>query len=64
MRFWAVPVRDDKTGQTGLWVGGSTNRNRDAFEQRFAELVEAVEKEVRTISLHAPSERTVTTAAS
>jgi len=64
MRFWAVPVRDDKTGQTVLWVGGSTNRNRDAFEQRFTELVEAVEKEVRTISLHAPSERTVTTAAS
>ncbi len=63
MRFWAVPVRDDKTGQTVLWVGGSTNRNRDAFEQRFAELLEAVEKEVKTISVNAPSERTATPAA-
>ena len=62
MRFWAVPVRDERTGQISLWVGGSTNRNRDAFEQRFAELVEAVENELKTISINAPSERTATVA--
>lgn len=62
MRFWAVPVRDERTGQISLWIGGSTNRNRDAFEQRFTELVEAVEKEVKTISINAPSERTATVA--
>jgi len=49
MRFWAVPVRDDKTGQFALWVGGGANRNRDAFEQRFNELVAAVEKETQPI---------------
>jgi cytochrome c biogenesis protein len=60
MRFWAVPVRDERTGQISLWIGGSTNRNRDAFEQRFSELVEAVEKEVKSISVNAPSERIAT----
>ena len=62
MRFWAVPVRDERTGQISLWIGGSTNRNRDAFEQRFTELVEAVEKEVKTISINAPNERIATSA--
>ena len=39
MRFWAVPVRDPRTGKLSLWIGGSANRNRDAFEQRFNDLV-------------------------
>jgi len=56
-RFWAVPVRDERTGQVALWIGGSANRNRDAFEQRFDQLVAAVEKEVNLISTGAPSER-------
>jgi len=60
MRFWAVPVRDERTGQLSLWIGGSANRNRDAFEQRFDELVAAVEKEAKPISSAASSERTVT----
>lgn len=62
MRFWAVPVRDERTGQVSLWIGGSANRNRDAFEQRFTELVEAVEKEVKTISINTPRERIATVA--
>ncbi len=62
MRFWAVPVRDERTGQISLWIGGSTNRNRDAFEQRFTELVEAVEKEVKAFSINAPNEHIATSA--
>jgi cytochrome c biogenesis protein len=61
-RFWAVPVRDAKTGKYLLWVGGSANRNRDAFEQRFNELVAAIEKELKSIGKPAPSEHAETVA--
>jgi hypothetical protein len=44
-----VPVSDPKTGQCSLWLGGSANRNRDAFEQRFNELVTTVEAELENI---------------
>ena len=47
-RFWAVPVRDERSGLFSLWIGGNANRNRDAFEQPFNELVAAIEKEVQT----------------
>lgn len=46
MRIWAVTVRDRK-GQLTLWIGGAANRNKDAFEQRFRKLVEAIEKEIK-----------------
>ena len=55
-RFWAVPVRDERTGQLMLWIGGSANRNRDAFEQHFNELMAALEKEVKPITKSTPSE--------
>jgi len=55
MRFWAVPVRDERTGHLTLWIGGSANRNRDAFEQRFEELIENLETEIKSISAHAPA---------
>jgi hypothetical protein len=45
-RFWAVPARDAR-GKLWLWVGGTANRNRDAFEQRFRELTEKIELEVK-----------------
>ncbi len=61
MRFWAVPVRDER-GHVTLWIGGSTNRNRDVFEERFSALVEAVEKEVKSIPIGATSERIETAA--
>ena len=57
MRFWAVPVRDERTGLYSLWIGGSANRNRDAFEQRFEVLVKTIENEVQPISNIASSER-------
>jgi len=62
MRFWAVPVRDEKTGLFTLWIGGTANRNRDAFEQRFDELIEAIEKELNPISAVSESERIATVA--
>jgi len=60
MRFWAVPVCDPKTGRCLLWIGGSANRNRDAFEQRFNDLVASVEEELKTIPGASRSEQVAT----
>jgi cytochrome c biogenesis protein len=49
MRFWAVPVCDASTGKYWLWIGGSANRNRDAFEGRFNELVTRIEAELNPV---------------
>lgn len=46
MRFWAVAVHDEKKGLV-LWVGGACNKNKERFEERFKELVEAIQKELR-----------------
>ncbi len=51
MRFWAVPVCDPKTGKYSLWIGGTANRNRDAFEEHFNDLVESVEKELKVVRM-------------
>jgi cytochrome c biogenesis protein len=59
-RFWAVPVRDAKTGKYSLWIGGSANRNRDAFGERFSDLVRLVEEKLRTIPETASQEQVAT----
>jgi cytochrome c biogenesis protein len=46
MRFWVVPVEDARGGLT-LWVGGSANRNRDAFEQTFKKFVAQIRHELK-----------------
>lgn len=46
VRMWVVPVHDAQ-GKLTLWIGGTANRNRDAFEQKFEQIVEAVEKELK-----------------
>jgi cytochrome c biogenesis protein len=46
VRVWVVPVVDGR-GQLALWVGGTANRNRDAFEQKFKQLVEQIHKELK-----------------
>ena len=46
MRFWVVPVIDAR-GRTALWIGGTANRNRDAFELRFKHVVEQIQKELQ-----------------
>jgi len=53
-RVWAVPVRDAR-GQLKLWIGGTANKNKDAFEQRFRDLVETIESELK-ISVKAGAE--------
>ncbi len=45
VRFWVVPVLDGN-GRLVLWVGGTANRNRDAFDQKFKQLVERIQKEL------------------
>ncbi len=48
-RLWAVPVRDAR-GQLNLWIGGTANKNKDVFEQRFRILVEQIESELKVSS--------------
>jgi cytochrome c biogenesis protein len=47
-RFWAVPVQETN-GKLTLWIGGTANRNRDAFEERFSELAEKIESELKSL---------------
>ena len=56
MRFWALPFQDARTGQWFLWIGGTANRNRDAFEQRFNDLAAAVEVELKAVHKTTPAE--------
>jgi len=46
VRFWVVPVRDAQ-GRMSLWVGGTANRNREAFEEKFKKLVDQIQKELK-----------------
>ena len=48
MRIWVVPVNDARSGGLVLWIGGSANRNRDAFEQTFKKLVDQIRTELKT----------------
>jgi cytochrome c biogenesis protein ResB len=45
-RIWVVPVQDAR-GNLTLWIGGTANRNRDAFEHTFKQFVEQVQKELK-----------------
>jgi len=53
MRFWIVPVQD-ASGKLALWIGGSANRNRDAFEIKFKKIVEEIQAELRPAVVAAP----------
>jgi len=48
-RFWVVPV-SDANGRLTLWVGGTANRNRDAFEQRFQDLTQTIDEQLQALS--------------
>jgi cytochrome c biogenesis protein len=56
MRFWVVPVVDAQ-GHSALWIGGTANRNRDAFELKFKKVVEQIQQELK-IQVAAPSAST------
>ena len=40
-RIWVVPV-EASNGSRALWIGGSANRNRDAFEEIFMKLARPI----------------------
>ncbi len=46
VRFWVVPAHD-ASGRLVLWIGGTANRNRDAFEIKFKKLVEQIQDELK-----------------
>src|SRR5579863_800106 len=46
VRVWAAPVRDAK-GQLMLWIGGTANKNKDAFQLRFRSMVEQLQAELK-----------------
>ena len=46
IRLWVVPIVDVR-GRTALWIGGTANRNRDAFELKFKKVVEALQRELK-----------------
>ncbi len=62
IRFWAVPVRE-ATGKLTLWIGGTANRNRDAFEERFCELTGKIESELKSCKKEAPAHERATSIA-
>jgi cytochrome c biogenesis protein len=53
-RIWVVPVRH-ASGQLQLWIGGIANKNKDAFEQHFNDLVMQIESELK-LSVRADAE--------
>jgi cytochrome c biogenesis protein len=56
-RIWVVPV-EASNGSRALWIGGSANRNRDAFEETFMKLVEEIQKELKTAPAEAETPAT------
>jgi cytochrome c biogenesis protein len=58
MRFWVVPTRDNR-GRLVLWVGGASNKNREAFEERFQDLVKEIQLALKeaevSVAEHVPT---------
>ena len=46
IRIWVTPVIDAK-GNLMLWIGGASNKNREAFQDKFAEIVQKIETELK-----------------
>jgi cytochrome c biogenesis protein len=60
-RFWAVPVQE-ANGKLILWIGGTANRNREALEERFKELAEKIEAELKSLKETPASDQVVSIA--
>lgn len=56
MRMWVVPVQN-ANGTLTLWIGGSANRNRDAFEEKFKIVVEEIKNELNPVPVPAAEAR-------
>ncbi len=52
MRLWIAAVPDAR-GKLVLWIGGQANKNRDRFEQKFNEVVDAIRTELEGASMSA-----------
>ena len=61
-RFWAVPVRD-ANGRLALWLGGASNKNREAFQEKFARWADLVQEEIKHARSETPVEEHATTLA-
>jgi cytochrome c biogenesis protein len=46
MRFWVVPLRDVR-GQLVLWFGGTSNKNREAFQHKFDAVADRLQQELK-----------------
>lgn len=57
MRFWIMPV-EAKDGSLVLWIGGSANKNKDRFEEKYFELVAAIRHELGIEDVSAISKET------
>jgi hypothetical protein len=47
VRLWIVPVNDGR-GRLNLWVGGSSSKNREQFEEAFQEIVAQIRSELES----------------
>jgi cytochrome c biogenesis protein len=45
-RIWVVPARDARGGWW-LWIGGTSNKNRDVFAEHFQRLAARIESEIQ-----------------
>jgi cytochrome c biogenesis protein len=55
VRIWAVPVRNSR-GQLQLWIGGTANKNKDAFEERFRDVVQQIEAKLASTNVEVSSD--------
>lgn len=46
IRIWVTPIIDAK-GNLMLWVGGASNKNREACQDTFAEIVKKIEEKLK-----------------
>ncbi len=44
-RIWAMVINDG-AGNAALWIGGTVNKNREPFQERFQTLAQEIEKEL------------------
>ncbi len=56
MRLWITAIPDAR-GKLVLWIGGQANKNRDRFEQKFGDVVDAVRTELESSSVIPQSAR-------
>jgi hypothetical protein len=59
--LWVVPVRDER-GKLALWMGGTANRNREAFIEQFEQLAQGIQAHLEMESAARPRSHATTLA--